>query len=71
MSPKSQQQRDAAEKYLKEKVDTLVVRVPKGEKEVIQHHAATGGESVNGFIRRAIAEAMARDQAEGRGTENS
>ncbi len=50
MSPKSQQQRKAADKYLREKVDTIVTRVPKGKNEVVQAHAEAHGESVNGFM---------------------
>jgi predicted HicB family RNase H-like nuclease len=49
-----------ADKYL-EKLEEFKVRVPKGEKDKIKAHAAQTGESVNAFIIRAIAEAMARD----------
>ncbi len=63
MSPKSQQQREAADKYLKEKVDTIVTRVPKGRKAIVQAHAEARGESVNGFVNRAISETMERDNA--------
>ena len=61
MSPKSQQQREAADKYLKDKVDTIVTRVPKGRKAVVQAHAEARRESVNGFVNRAISETMERD----------
>lgn len=37
------------------------VWVPKGEREVISSHAESQGESLNAFIRRAIAETMERD----------
>lgn len=63
MPPKSQQQREAAEKYLKEKVDTIVTRVPKGRKEIVRAHAEARGESVNSFMNRAISETMERDSA--------
>lgn len=53
-------QRKATDKYL-EKFDELRVRVPKGTKEAIKAHAAARGESVNGFLSRAIQETMARD----------
>ena len=36
--------------------------MPKGEKEIVQAHAEARGESVNGFINRAVKEAMARDK---------
>ncbi len=45
------------------KFDLLQIRVPQGEKSVIQQHAAKNGESLNGFVRRAIGEAMERDDA--------
>lgn len=35
--------------------------MPKGKKEQIQTHAQACGESLNGFINRAISEAMERD----------
>jgi len=40
----------AKDKYLKEKVDTFVLRVPKGEKEKIQSYAASIGKSMNSYI---------------------
>ena len=51
----------ASKKY-HEKFDDLRIRVPAGEKKVIEEHASSKGESVNAFVRRAIAETMARDQ---------
>ena len=54
-------QRRANDKYLKEKVDDIRFRVPKGQREVIQNHAANQGESVNAFINRAVKETMERD----------
>ena len=65
MSPKSQQQREAADKYLKEKVDTIAVRVPKGQKEEIKNHAKSRGESVNAFVLRAIDHTMEDDRKRG------
>lgn len=52
----------AIRKYESEKIDKILVRVPKGKKAVIQDFAAAHGESVNGFINRAIDEMMARDE---------
>ena len=43
----------------------IKVRVPKGEKDLIQAHAEAHGESTNGFINRAISETMERDKADG------
>ena len=38
-------------------------RVPKGERIVIQAHAKAQGETTTAFIKRAIREAMERDNA--------
>lgn len=51
----------ATKKYIREKLDEIKLRVPKGQREVIQQHAAKQGESVNGFITRAVKETMKRD----------
>lgn len=55
-------QKKAAEKYLKESVEDVRIRVPKGQKAVIKEHAEQQGESMNAFVIRAIREAMERDQ---------
>ncbi len=54
-------QKKAAEKYLKESVENIVIRVPVGQKDVIRNHAGQQGESMNAFILRAINETMQRD----------
>lgn len=64
MSPKSQQQREAADKYLKEKVETIAVRVPKGKKAIVAAHAEQHGESVNAFMNRAIDHTIEDDSNE-------
>ena len=51
----------ANEKYLKESVEDIRIRVPKGDKAKVQAHAATMGESMNSFAVRAIDETMERD----------
>ena len=43
--------------------DRVNLTMPKGRKEAVQAHAEARGESVNGFINRAISEAMERDCA--------
>ena len=48
--------------WQKANLDRISLTVPKGQKEQIQGHASTLGKSVNGFICRAICEAMERDQ---------
>lgn len=51
----------AVNKYKKNNYDRIEITVPKGQRAVFQAHAATLGESVNGFIGRAILETMERD----------
>lgn len=54
-------QQRAVSKYMKENYDEIKVRVIKGRREIIKAHAEAHGESVNGFIGRAIDETMQRD----------
>lgn len=57
----SEKQLAYSKKYIKEKLDDVRFRVPKGQRAVIQEHAKKMGESTNAFIKRAVAEAMERD----------
>ena len=59
----SKAQQKAVHKYIKANYDRMELTVPKGQKEEIKAHAAARGESVNGFIGRAIQETMERDRA--------
>lgn len=61
--PISEAQKKASLKYL-EKLDEVRIRMPKGKKATIQAHATVQGESVNGFINRAIDHEMERDGLE-------
>lgn len=49
-------------KYIAKAYDRINLTVPKGRKDLIQAHAEAKGESVNGFINRAINEAIERDK---------
>lgn len=49
--------------WIEKAYDRINLTTPKGSKEAIQAHAAAQGESTNGFINRAISEAMERDNA--------
>ena len=59
--PVSKSQQKAVHKYVKANYDRIELTVPKGQKDIIKAHAEAQGESVNGFINRAIDEAMERD----------
>ena len=60
-SGQTEARRRASAKYLKEAVEDVRIRVPKGQKAVIKAHAESQGESMNAFVVRAIDEAMERD----------
>lgn len=47
--------------YAKKAYDDIRLQVKKGEKEQIRFHAEKNGESLNGFINRAIRETIQRD----------
>ena len=51
------------DRYNAKAYDEMKVRVAKGNKELIQAHAETQGESLNAFISRAITETIQRDTA--------
>ncbi len=46
--------RDSKDKYLKEKVDTFVLRVPKGKKDEIAERAKKLGMSLNAYVTALI-----------------
>ena len=54
---------ESIKRYQDKAYDKILVRLPKGQKDTLQAHAAVRGESVNGFIGRAILETMERDNA--------
>lgn len=58
----SKAQQKATNRYIAKAYDRINLTVPKGEKEAIQAHAEKKGESVNGFIGRAIRETIERDE---------
>lgn len=62
--PASKAQQKAVAKYMKNNYDNFQLRMPKGNKDIIKAHAESNGESVNGFINRAIDESMERDKAD-------
>ena len=48
--------------YAKKAYDDIRLQVPKGQKEIIREHAQTKGETLGGFIKRAINETMEREK---------
>ena len=53
----------ATQKYNDKTYDRIEFKTPKGQKPELQAHAAVMGESLNGFVNRAIREAIERDKA--------
>ena len=53
---------ESIKRYEDKAYDKILVRLPKGQKDLIQAHAEAQGESTNGFINRAISETMERDK---------
>ena len=51
------------DKYNAKAYDENKVRVSKGQKDIIKAHADSMGESVNGFISRAIENQMKQDKS--------
>lgn len=58
----SKAQTRASNKYAAKAYDRVALLVKKGQKDQIKAHAEAHGESLNGFINRAIDETMARDK---------
>lgn len=50
-------------KWQQENRERINLVVGKGQKDIIKAHAEARGESVNGFLNRAIAETIERDNA--------
>lgn len=61
MPIKSDAQRKAVAKYNAANYDRIELRVEKGKKDIIKAHADLMGETVNGFVNRAIVETMEND----------
>lgn len=55
---------DYKNQWQKENMDRISLALPKGRKDEIKSHAQKHGESVNGFIARAITETIERDDAQ-------
>lgn len=62
--PVSKAQIKATTKYETANYDKVLLRLPKGKRAEIKAHAEKRGESINGFVGRAINETMQRDNME-------
>ena len=53
----------ANNRYNAKAYDRINIAVPKGKKDVIKKYADRSGDSINGFITKAIDEKIERDNA--------
>ena len=63
MSKYNEKSKEYTMSYMKEKLDEIKFRVPKGQKEIYRQHAESRGEKLTPFIIRSINETMERDKA--------
>lgn len=56
--------KDGNRKWDAQNLDRISIALPKGSKDKIKAHAEKRGESINGFVGRAISETMQRDALE-------
>ena len=61
--PVSEAKKRANAKYNAKAYDRIELKVKKGEKDKIKSHAESNGESLNGFVNRAIEETIQRDNS--------
>lgn len=59
----SDAQRKAVAKYNAANYDRIELRIEKGQKQQLKDHAEARGETLNGFVNRAIRETVERDTA--------
>ena len=62
--PASKAQQKAVSKYMKANYDEIKIRIPKGQKEVVQACAQERGESVNALIWGLLQNAMGVDKTD-------
>lgn len=61
----SKAQQKAQNKWIAKAYDRINLTVPKGKKDILQEHAQSMGESLNGFINRAIDNQISQDRRKG------
>lgn len=64
MSKNSKARIEANNRYNSKAYDRINIAVPKGDKDKIKSHAEKNGESLNGFVNRAIDETIQRESGE-------
>ena len=62
-SGQTEARRKSNAKYLKESVEDIRIRVPKGQKNIIKAAAENAGESLNTYVRKSVDQRMEREAA--------
>lgn len=57
----SQAQNKATQKYIKNNYDEFKIRLEKGKKEIIKNYANAVDESLNSYVKKAIADRIKND----------
>ena len=65
MAQYTEKKKESNRKWDAANLDRISIALPKGQKDIIKAHAESQGESVNGFISRAIENQMERDRGAG------
>ena len=65
MAQYTEKKKESNRKWDAANLDRISIALPKGQKDIIKAHAESQGESVNGFISRAIENQMERDKGAG------
>lgn len=65
MAQYTEKKKESNRKWDAANLDRISIALPKGQKDIIKAHAESHGESVNGFISRAIETQMERDKGAG------
>ena len=61
--PVSKEQIKATSKYESKNYDKILLRLPKGKRELVRVAAGRTGESLNGYITKAIDERMRKEES--------
>lgn len=65
MAKYTEARKEGNKRWDSQNLDRFSIALPKGSKDEIKAHAEARGESVNGFMRRAVFEQMKRDNEKG------
>lgn len=70
MTKYSETQRQAINRYRQNKVDSIQITAPKGDKDRIKQAAANAGQSLSQYVLQAVYERMERDRSGSTGAAN-